>query len=132
MIEANEIFIPIDAGMNQEAIQNVARRLPNSIMHSLSQVANHTPHYPQTPGAASNATGYGMHGTPYAINTPYTPSGQTPYITPYQTPANPTPRYGEQTPSSHQVQSGHQFAGVNEADWRRAAEAWARHTSRPG
>ncbi|XP_058804062.1 transcription elongation factor SPT6 isoform X2 [Phymastichus coffea] len=118
-------------GMNQETIQAVARQLPRAVMHSLSQVANHTPHYPQTPGAASTATGYGIHGTPYAINTPYTPSGQTPYITPYQTPANPTPRYGESTPSSHNM-SGHQFTGVNEADWRRAAEAWARHTSRPG
>ncbi|XP_015605093.1 transcription elongation factor SPT6 isoform X2 [Cephus cinctus] len=104
------------SGMNQEAIQRVAQNLPHHMIHSLSQVANQTPHHypPHTPGTAG-ATGYGgMHTYP---NTPYTPSGQTPFMTPYQTPhhtphhAQPTPRYsqhsqhgqhGQQTPSHHQ------------------------------
>lgn len=33
---------------------------------------------------------------------PYTPSGQTPFMTPYQTPhTQQTPRYGQQTPAQH-------------------------------
>lgn len=33
---------------------------------------------------------------------PYTPSGQTPFMTPYQTPhSQQTPRYGQTTPSQH-------------------------------
>ena len=117
-------------GMNQEAIQRVAQNLPRHMLHSLSQVANQTPHYPQTPGAASTATGYGGL---YAVNTPYTPSGQTPYITPYQTPGQPTPRYGEQTPSNHQMPGSAPYAGQNAMDWKKAAEAWARQAApRPG
>ncbi|XP_017793154.1 PREDICTED: transcription elongation factor SPT6-like isoform X2 [Habropoda laboriosa] len=94
--------------MNQEAIQRVAQNLPHHMLHSLSQVANQTPHHypPHTPGTA-NATGYsGVHTYP---NTPYTPSGQTPFMTPYQTPhhtphhhGQPTPRYGQQTPNHQQ------------------------------
>ncbi|KOC62569.1 Transcription elongation factor SPT6 [Habropoda laboriosa] len=96
------------SGMNQEAIQRVAQNLPHHMLHSLSQVANQTPHHypPHTPGTA-NATGYsGVHTYP---NTPYTPSGQTPFMTPYQTPhhtphhhGQPTPRYGQQTPNHQQ------------------------------
>ncbi|KAG8224517.1 hypothetical protein J437_LFUL004208 [Ladona fulva] len=39
---------------------------------------------------------------------PYTPSGQTPFMTPYQTPhgSSQTPRYGQQTPSHHAVVAG--------------------------
>ncbi|CAH1116319.1 unnamed protein product [Phaedon cochleariae] len=75
--------------MNTEAIQRVAQNLPSHMMQTLSAVANQTPHYPHTPGGAYGAANY--------INTPYTPSGQTPYMTPYQ-----TPRYGQQTPSQQQ------------------------------
>lgn len=92
--------------MNQEAIQRVAQNLPHHMLHSLSQVANQTSHHypPHTPGTTS-ATGYGgVHTYP---NTPYTPSGQTPFMTPYQTPhhtphhhGQPTPtRYGQHTPN---------------------------------
>nr|XP_023025243.1 transcription elongation factor SPT6 isoform X1 [Leptinotarsa decemlineata]XP_023025244.1 transcription elongation factor SPT6 isoform X2 [Leptinotarsa decemlineata] len=78
--------------MNTEAIQRVAQNLPSHMMQTLSAVANQTPHYPHTPGGAYGAANY--------INTPYTPSGQTPYMTPYQTPhTQQTPRYGHQTPS---------------------------------
>nr|CAI5827545.1 unnamed protein product [Callosobruchus analis] len=83
--------------MNPEAIQRVAQNLPTHMMQTLSAVANQTPHYPHTPGAY--AAGF--------MNTPYTPSGQTPYMTPFQTPhaAQATPRYGSssggQTPSQH-------------------------------
>ncbi|XP_031627743.1 transcription elongation factor SPT6 isoform X2 [Contarinia nasturtii] len=78
-----------------EAINKVARNLPSHMLHSLSQVANKTPHYPHTPGAYGSQSSY--------VNTPYTPSGQTPFMTPYQTPhhAVQTPRYGAQsTPSA--------------------------------
>ncbi|KAJ8674975.1 hypothetical protein QAD02_010761 [Eretmocerus hayati] len=123
-------------GVNQETIQRVAQNLPRHMLHSLSQVANQTPHYPATPGAASTATGYGtVHGTPYAINTPYTPSGQTPYMTPYQTPGQPTPRYGDQTPGSHHMSVTSQYTTSQSAamDWRKAAEDWAKQAGpRPG
>ncbi|KAJ8959605.1 hypothetical protein NQ318_021791 [Aromia moschata] len=80
--------------MNTEAIQRVAQNLPSHMMQTLSAVANQTPHYPHTPGGAYGAANY--------INTPYTPSGQTPFMTPYQTPhTQQTPRYGQQTPSQH-------------------------------
>ncbi|XP_055297233.1 transcription elongation factor SPT6 isoform X2 [Sitodiplosis mosellana] len=77
-----------------EAINKVARNLPSHMLHSLSQVANKTPHYPHTPGAYGGQSSY--------VNTPYTPSGQTPFMTPYQTPhhAAQTPRYGQSTPSA--------------------------------
>lgn len=80
--------------MNSEAIQRVAQNLPSHMMQTLSAVANQTPHYPHTPGGAYGGANY--------INTPYTPSGQTPFMTPYQTPhSQQTPRYGQQTPSQH-------------------------------
>lgn len=85
------------AGMNPEAIQRVAQALPNHMLHSLSQVASQTPHYAHTPGGG----GYGANMHTYH-NTPYTPSGQTPFMTPYHTPhGTQTPRYGQQTPSHH-------------------------------
>lgn len=76
-----------------DAINKVARNMPSHMLHSLTQVANKTPHYPNTPG-------YG--GQSSYVNTPYTPSGQTPFMTPYQTPhhAVQTPRYGQATPSN--------------------------------
>lgn len=78
--------------MNSEAIQRVVQNLPGHVMQNLSAVASQTPHYPHTPGGAYAANTY--------INTPYTPSGQTPFMTPYQTPhTTQTPRYSGQTPS---------------------------------
>lgn len=75
-----------------DAIHKVAKSMPHHMLHSLSQVASKTPHYPHTPG-------YG--GQSSYVNTPYTPSGQTPFMTPYQTPHNSTqtPRYGQTTPN---------------------------------
>ncbi|CAD7091358.1 unnamed protein product [Hermetia illucens] len=76
--------------MNSDAIQKVAQTMPSHMLHSLSQVAGQTPHYPNTPGYGQSAY----------INTPYTPSGQTPFMTPYHTPhSSQTPRYGQSTPS---------------------------------
>lgn len=80
------------SGINPESIQRVAQNLPNHMLQSLTQVASQTPHYPpHTPGQYHYA------------NTPYTPSGQTPFMTPYATPhvnMTQTPRYGAgaQTP----------------------------------
>lgn len=45
-------------GMNPEAIQRVAQNLPTHMMQTLSAVANQTPHYPHTPGAAYGAANY--------------------------------------------------------------------------
>lgn len=97
------ISLTLFTGMNQEVIQRVAQNMPRHMLQSLSQVANHTPHYLQTPGAASTTSAYGG----VQISTPYTPSGQTPFLTPSQ----PTPRYNEQI------------------DWTKAAAAWASHTT---
>ncbi|KAL1140288.1 hypothetical protein AAG570_000220 [Ranatra chinensis] len=151
---------PMSMGMNAEAIQRVAQNMPSHMLHSLSQVASHTPHYPHTPAA------YSVHQYP---NTPYTPSGQTPFMTPYT-----TPRYGQvtpgqtSTPHSMVLSSPHQqttpqnvflhpgsvtpshrtpshptpnyasvygYRGTAE-DWRKAAEEWARakrkETTAPG
>ncbi|KAF5296511.1 hypothetical protein FQR65_LT01500 [Abscondita terminalis] len=69
---------PNISSMNPEAIQRVAQNLPTHMMQALTAVANQTPHYPHTPGGAYGANTY--------VNTPYTPSGQTPFMTPYQTP----------------------------------------------
>ncbi|XP_078047458.1 transcription elongation factor SPT6 isoform X1 [Augochlora pura] len=147
------------SGMNQEAIQRVAQNLPHHMLHSLSQVANQTPHHypPHTPGTASVAGYGGVHTYP---NTPYTPSGQTPFMTPYQTPhhtphhGQPTPRYGQQTPNHQQgpfvhppppsvATPGHHRSTPSHRptppmstpgdpmDWKKAAEAWARLKTGP-
>ncbi|XP_039292182.1 transcription elongation factor SPT6 isoform X2 [Nilaparvata lugens] len=80
--------------MNPDAIHRVAQQMPNHMLHNLTQVASHTPHYAHTPG------GYTIPTYP---NTPYTPSGQTPFMTPYHGGmSSMTPRYGHQTPSHHQ------------------------------
>ena len=50
------------AGMNAEAIQRVAQNMPSHMLHSLSQVASHTPHYPHTPAA------YSMHQYPATVS----------------------------------------------------------------
>nr|CAD7567502.1 unnamed protein product [Timema californicum] len=146
------------AGMNPEAIHRVAQNLPTHMLHSLSQVASQTPHYPHTPGGGYGAS---MHTYP---NTPYTPSGQTPFMTPYHTPhASQTPRYGQQTPQhipQHTVPGGFLHPGSltpghrtpshrpvvmphtpqarssitnvtsEPMDWRKAAEAWAKSKNR--
>ncbi|XP_015115657.1 transcription elongation factor SPT6 isoform X1 [Diachasma alloeum] len=113
--------------MNQEAIHRVAQNLPHHMLHSLSQVANQTPHYPpHTPGAAGAAYVY--------PNTPYTPSGQTPYMTPYATPRNhqftqPAPPH-RSTPS-HRPTPQISAAAQEAMDWKKAAEAWARLKTTP-
>jgi hypothetical protein len=49
-------------GMNAEAIHRVAQSMPSHMLHSLSQVANQTPHYPpHTPGGP-NFTGAPAYG----------------------------------------------------------------------
>ena len=76
-----------------------------------------------TPGAMSTAMGTPYTRTPVGygaaganINTPYTPSGQTPVLTPYNTPgpagSSHTPRHqahsGSNTPRSHRGYGGGQ------------------------
>lgn len=101
-----------NSSLGADAIHKVAQSMPQHMMQSLSQATSHTPHYPHTPGYGQN------------INTPYTPSGQTPFMTPYHTPhhsphmtpmnttpyntphhtphqSTHTPRYGQATPSKN-------------------------------
>ncbi|XP_055642141.1 transcription elongation factor SPT6 isoform X2 [Toxorhynchites rutilus septentrionalis] len=68
--------------------------VPYSV-NSGSQSGGRTPRYGYTPGDFGSSSNY--------VTTPYTPSGQTPYMTPYQqTPhSSQTPRYGSSTPSQH-------------------------------
>ncbi|XP_031850226.2 transcription elongation factor SPT6 [Nomia melanderi] len=126
---------PAISGVNPDAIQRVAQNMPHHMLHSLSKVASQTPHHypPHTPGAAS-VNNYGIYGS-----TPYTPSGQTPFMTPYHTPHHP------QTPSNHQGSflqpippainsNSHRpsrsqrttSATYDNTNWTKAAEAWAR------
>jgi hypothetical protein len=51
--------------MNAEAIQRVAQSMPSHMLHSLSQVANQTPHYAHTPGGPgfTGAAGYAFANT---------------------------------------------------------------------
>ncbi|KAK7079180.1 Transcription elongation factor SPT6 [Halocaridina rubra] len=117
-------------------IQKVAQNLNPHMLHNLSQAAN-TPYGGQTPGAFSQ--GYSNYA-----NTPYTPSGQTPFMTPYTTPGpSNTPRYsGSQTPSYGNPGSrtpSHRPGGMTpqhprsmpsasgrseQMDWKMAAQAW--------
>ncbi|XP_055370819.1 transcription elongation factor SPT6 isoform X2 [Condylostylus longicornis] len=82
------------SSMSSDTINKVARDMPPHMLHSLAQVAAtggaQTPHFTNTPGG---------YGTSY-INTPYTPSGQTPFLmTPYTPHGSQTPRYAP-SPSS--------------------------------
>lgn len=121
--------------MNSDAIQRVAQNMPHHMLHSLSKVASQTPHHypPYTPGTAS-VNNYGIYGS-----TPYTPSGQTPFMTPYQTPHHPqTPSHSQgpflqpippaMNPNSHRSARSHRsVAPTSETtNWTKAAEAWAR------
>lgn len=80
---------------NSDAITKLAQNMPTHMLNSLSQATIHTPRYDYTPGDFGSTSNY--------VTTPYTPSGQTPYMTPYQqTPhSSQTPRYGSSTPSQH-------------------------------
>ncbi|XP_055593404.1 transcription elongation factor SPT6 [Uranotaenia lowii] len=81
--------------IKNDAFQKNSQTTSSQMLNSSSYSANNTPRYGYTPGDISNASNY--------VTTPYTPSGQTPYMTPYhQTPhSSQTPRYGSYTPSHH-------------------------------
>lgn len=111
-------------GIESSTIHKVAQNMPSHILHNLSVAATSTPHF---------GTPFSQTYSNYA-NTPYTPSGQTPFMTPYATPGpSLTPRYGSQTPSNQYSTSSHMnttpgpSAGSNrgEMDWQKAAAAWA-------
>ncbi|XP_053682343.1 transcription elongation factor SPT6 isoform X2 [Sabethes cyaneus] len=78
---------------SNDTIQKMAQTMPAHLLTSLTQATGHTPHYGYTPGDIGSTSNY--------ITTPYTPSGQTPYMTPYQqTPqSSMTPNCGFATPS---------------------------------
>ncbi|XP_076167976.1 transcription elongation factor SPT6 [Ptiloglossa arizonensis] len=120
-------------GLNTDAIQKVAQNMPHHMLHSLSKVASQTPrNYPPcTPGTAS-VNNYGMYGS-----TPYTPSGQTPFMTPYHTPRHPQTPSHTQGPflqpippttnsNSHRSARSHRPVSSDATNWSKAAEAWAR------
>jgi len=86
-------------GVDASTIQKVAQNMNPNMLHNLSAAASTTPYGAHTPGGYSQGTPYSVNS--YA-NTPYTPSGQTPFMTPYATPGpSTTPRYGNNTPSHH-------------------------------
>ncbi|GAB0093481.1 Transcription elongation factor SPT6 [Sergentomyia squamirostris] len=88
--------------VNPDAINKVAQNMPSHMLHSLSQLANQTPHTP------------GVYATSSYANTPYTPSGQTPYMTPYHTPhSSQTPRYGQTTPNINNGPFAHPGAPIS-------------------
>uniref|UniRef100_A0A2M3YZ36 Transcription elongation factor SPT6 n=1 Tax=Anopheles braziliensis TaxID=58242 RepID=A0A2M3YZ36_9DIPT len=91
---------PKFSDLNSEAIESVAKNMPPHMLSSLSAAAHHTPHYSYTPLE---------YGSSNFVTTPYTPSGQTPYMTPYQqTPHfSQTPRYGTSTPSQYSNKSSY-------------------------
>jgi len=91
------------AAVNPETLHRVAQSMPSHMLQNLSKAA----HFQGTPGPFG-----------YPANTPYTPSGQTPFMTPYATtPHQPqTPRYsGTPAPSgssgTHGPPPGVGFAG---------------------
>ncbi|KAK0178997.1 hypothetical protein PV327_007825 [Microctonus hyperodae] len=90
------------SNMDSDAIARVAQNLPNDMLHSLSQVANQTP-YPQYTPAVPNTPAYNQSNA--CPNTPYTPSGATPFMTPFATPhftpfdSQATPRYAQPAPN---------------------------------
>ncbi|XP_037868375.1 transcription elongation factor SPT6 [Bombyx mori] len=92
-----------------------AARTPHGAASALYQTpAAHTPafHTPaHTPG-------------PAYINTPYTPSAQTPYMTPFAS----TPRQTDfLTPAAPRHKAAPAAAYTEPADWQKAAEDWVRH-----
>ncbi|KAK1116660.1 hypothetical protein K0M31_018202 [Melipona bicolor] len=125
--------------INPDTIQRVAQNMPHHMLHSLSKVANQTSrHYPSyTPGVVS-INNYGMYE-----NTPYTPSGQTPFMTPYHTPHHTshylqTSNYSQgpflqpilpvMNSNSHRTARSHRsISNVSDStNWTKAAKAWAR------
>lgn len=78
---------------SNDTIKKIAQNIPSHMFSSLSQATIETPRFGYTSCDSGN--------TGHFVTTPYTPSGQTPYMTPYQqTPlSNQTPRYGSSTPS---------------------------------
>uniref|UniRef100_A0A1B0BJV8 Transcription elongation factor SPT6 n=1 Tax=Glossina palpalis gambiensis TaxID=67801 RepID=A0A1B0BJV8_9MUSC len=78
-ISTPHVQVSVRASANHES-RSMTQQIPQSV---------HTPHFSSTPGYQG---GY--------LNTPYSPSGQTPFMTPYTTPhTSQTPRYGNSTPS---------------------------------
>ena len=116
-------------GMTQEAIQRVAQSMPHHMLNSLSQVASQKLYQPQTP-----ATTYGDMSA-YA-NTPYTPSGQTPFqmMTPYQTPQTP---FLHPAPMQAIPQSSPSFSRpppsmnppIDNTNWSKPSAPWSRPRS---
>ncbi|KAK9308785.1 hypothetical protein QLX08_001384 [Tetragonisca angustula] len=121
--------------VNPDTIQRVAQNMPHHMLHSLSKVANQTSHhYPSyTPGVVS-INNYEMYE-----NTPYTPSGQTPFMTPYHTPHYlQTPNYSQgpflqpippvMNSNSRRIASSHRSISnaSDTTNWTKAAEAWVR------
>lgn len=90
-----------------DAIHKVAKNMPSHMLHSLSQVASKTPYSYNTPGYGGGGSSISGGQSSY-VNTPYTPSGQTPFMTPYHTPyhTTQTPRYSQAQPNPY-VAQGH-------------------------
>lgn len=78
----------------QMSVRTTGYDTPRALSDSMS-ISQQAPAPVQTP-QYGNTPGY--QGT--YVNTPYTPSGQTPFMTPYNTPhSSQTPRYSQHAPS---------------------------------
>nr|XP_045607015.1 transcription elongation factor SPT6-like [Procambarus clarkii] len=95
---------PYLMGVDAFTIQKVAQNLNPQMLHNLSQAATNTP-------CSVNTSGGFSHGFSKYANTPYTPSDQTPFMTPYATPGPSTiPRYnGSQTLVPSNPTPSHQY-----------------------
>lgn len=102
---------------SNDAIQRLAHNIPSQMVNSSSQAANHTPRLEYASCDSGNTGNY--------VTTPYTPSGQTPYMTPYQqTPmSNQTPRYGSSTPSHSFIHPATVNLSRNKSVYRNSASS---------
>ncbi|XP_058061525.1 transcription elongation factor SPT6 [Anopheles bellator] len=114
---------PKFSDLNSEAIESVAKNMPAHMLSSLSAAAHNTPHYSFTPLE---------YGSSNYVTTPYTPSGQTPYMTPYQqTPHfSQTPGYGTSTPSQYSNKSS--YGGMSASGHPPSSHAYKTSSSRTG
>ncbi|XP_045447974.1 transcription elongation factor SPT6 [Melitaea cinxia] len=95
-----------------------AARTPHA---ALASALYHTP-APHTPAFHTPAHTPG----PAYVNTPYTPSAQTPYMTPFAT----TPRQPDfLTPAAPRHRQVQLPVYAEPSDWQKAAEDWVRHRS---
>ena len=138
--------LPEEIAAKKEAIQRVSRELPQHILQSLSEATNPTQLYPENTSGHAATVGYEGY-----LNTLYTPLGQNPFVTPYQTPhliphpgqtaqiydqqflqpaAPSAAAYHRSTASPWPTPSANSQSAEDARNWKNASEAWARQTQK--